>query len=106
MQYLITFLTSAAGAALIAGIFGVIQYRMKRADDKNDKKNAERKALRYLMLFMKWLANSANPHKTENPSRKHTRSSDIFLKKWYTIISFPTTTTCTKITTISLNSKN
>lgn len=52
MQYLITFLTSAAGAALIAGLFGVIQYRMKRADDNNDKKNAERKALRYLMLFI------------------------------------------------------
>lgn len=52
MQYLITFLTSAAGAAIFAGIFSIIQYRMKRADDNSDKKNAERKALRYIMLYI------------------------------------------------------
>ena len=52
MQNFTAFLSSAGGAALIAGIFGLMQYLRKRKDDKDDKKNAERKALRYLMLFI------------------------------------------------------
>ncbi|MBQ7895146.1 MAG: hypothetical protein IJ364_01140 [Oscillospiraceae bacterium] len=52
MEFLKTLLTSAAGAAIFAGIFSLIQYRMKRKDEQSDSKNAERKALRYMMLYI------------------------------------------------------
>lgn len=52
MDALLTFLSGAGGAALVAGIFSYIQYKQKRKDEQNDKKDAERKALRYLMLYI------------------------------------------------------
>ena len=45
MGWLIDLLSGAAGAALVAGIFGVIQNRKARKD-------AYGKALRYLMLYV------------------------------------------------------
>ena len=45
MEYLIDLLSGAAGAALVAGIFGLIQRRLTH-------KNAHSKALRYLMLYV------------------------------------------------------
>lgn len=52
MENLITFLSGAAGAALVAGIFSLIQYALKRKDKKTDDDDAERKALRYIMLYI------------------------------------------------------
>ena len=45
MDWLVDLLSGAAGAALVAGIFGVIQNRKARKD-------AHGKALRYLMLYV------------------------------------------------------
>lgn len=49
---LITILCSSAGGAIVAGIFGVIMYCMQRKDKNKDDQDAERKALRYLMLYI------------------------------------------------------
>ena len=45
MDHLIELLSGAAGAALVAGIFGIVQARRNRND-------AHGKALRYLMLYI------------------------------------------------------
>jgi hypothetical protein len=45
MGWIVDLLSGAAGAALVAGIFGLIQARSNR-------KNAHSKALRYLMLYV------------------------------------------------------
>ena len=45
MNWLVDLLSGAAGAALVAGIFGLIQNR-------NNRKDAHDKALRYLMLYV------------------------------------------------------
>lgn len=52
MQNFWTFLSGAAGAALIAGIFSLVQYKLNKKDAQTEENNAERKALRYLMLFI------------------------------------------------------
>ena len=45
MNWIVDLLSGAAGAALVAGIFGLIQNR-------NNRKDAQEKALRYLMLYV------------------------------------------------------
>lgn len=63
MEGLVAFLCSSAGAALVAGLFGLWQYWLKRRDEKKDMKQeatanegkereTEKKALRYLMLYI------------------------------------------------------
>lgn len=49
---ILSFLSGAAGAAIFAGIWGLIQYKLKRRDEKDDQKDIECKALRYLMLYI------------------------------------------------------
>lgn len=45
MEWLVDLLSGAAGAALVAGVFGIVQNRKARKD-------AHGKALRYLMLYV------------------------------------------------------
>lgn len=45
-------LSGGLGAAIAAGLFGIIQYKLQRADRRSEAKEAERKALRYLMLYI------------------------------------------------------
>lgn len=52
MEALIAVLGGAASAAFVSGVFALIQYKLKRRDAKDDKKDAERKALRYIMLYI------------------------------------------------------
>lgn len=40
------------GAAIVTGVFAVIQYRLARRDKLSDKADAHNKALRYLMLYI------------------------------------------------------
>ena len=47
-----TLFSGALGAAIVAGVFGIIQYRLKKKDDKKAAESAEREALRYLMLYI------------------------------------------------------
>ena len=46
------FISGAAGAAVVAGIFGLIQFFVNRGDKKKEKDDDQRKALRYLMLYI------------------------------------------------------
>lgn len=48
----ISALTGATGAAIATGLFALIQYLFRRHDEKLDKHNVERKALRYIMLYI------------------------------------------------------
>lgn len=51
-----SFLTGAAGAALVAGLFSLIMHRLNRRDTLADKEaksiEIEQKALRYIMLYI------------------------------------------------------
>ena len=52
LDLLESFLSGAGGAALIAGIFTLIQRRQQRKDAAANENNAERKALRYILLYI------------------------------------------------------
>lgn len=49
-------LGGGAGAAVVAGLFTLLQYGLKRRDDKKDRRSdredATQKALRYIMLYI------------------------------------------------------
>lgn len=53
---ILSFLTGAAGAAFVAGIFSLIMNRLSRKDSIKDQQakqaGVEQKALRYIMLFI------------------------------------------------------
>ena len=51
-EVLLSVLGGSAGAAVVTGLFSLLQYLIKRKDKKSGKHNAERKALRYLMLYI------------------------------------------------------
>ena len=48
MEWIIPLLSGAFGA----GIFSFVQFLINRSDKKKEKESAERKALRYLMLYI------------------------------------------------------
>ena len=52
MDWIVELLGGATGAAIVAGIFSGIQARKARKEKQDDKKNAQGKALRYLMLYI------------------------------------------------------
>lgn len=52
IKLLVELLGGAAGAALVAGIFSGIQARKAKKELQDDKKDAQSKALRYLMLYI------------------------------------------------------
>lgn len=52
MGLFIELLSGAAGAALVAGIFALIQRRQARKEKKEDLSDAHNKALRYIMLYI------------------------------------------------------
>lgn len=52
MEYVLTLLASSFGAAVVSGIFALIQRRQARKESLADKKDAQNKALRYLMLYV------------------------------------------------------
>ena len=52
MLFLQTFLSGSTGAAVVAGVFGVVMYALKRRDEKDERRGAERKALCYVMLYI------------------------------------------------------
>ena len=52
MNHILTILASSFGAAVVTGIFTLIQHRQKRKEEQEDKKETQNKALRYLMLYV------------------------------------------------------
>ena len=52
MDVLISILGGSFGAAMVSGGFAFIQYLLRRKDDRAGKTDFQRKALRYLMLYI------------------------------------------------------
>lgn len=52
MELVVELLSGAAGAAIVAGVFALLQRRQARKDEEEDKKDVYGKALRYLMLYI------------------------------------------------------
>ena len=52
MKLIIELLGGATGAAIVAGIFSLVQNRKTKKERQEDKKDAHGKALRYLMLYI------------------------------------------------------
>lgn len=52
MNHVLTVLASSCGAAIVTGIFALIQRRQANREKREDKKDAQGKALRYLMLYV------------------------------------------------------
>ena len=70
MLLLIEFLSGAAGAALVAGIFALVQRRLNRKDKLEDQKDAHGKALRYIMLYI-----------IQERAKQHIRDGSITLEE-------------------------
>lgn len=52
METWMPFWSGVTGAAIATGIFGLVQFFVNRRDKKKEKGDYERKALRYLMLYI------------------------------------------------------
>ena len=52
METVYAILGGAAGAALVSGVFTLIQFLITRKDKKNTHEDVQTKALRYLMLYI------------------------------------------------------
>ncbi len=52
MEILYTLLGGAASAALVSGVFTLIQFFVSRKDKKDSHEDVQTKALRYLMLYI------------------------------------------------------
>lgn len=52
MKILVDLLGGATGAAIVAGVFSLIQSRRAKKEKQDDKKDAQNKALRYIMLYI------------------------------------------------------
>ena len=52
MELLVDLLGGATGAAIVAGVFSLIQNRRAKKDAQDDKKDVQNKALRYIMLYI------------------------------------------------------
>ena len=50
-EVMLSVLGGSAGAAVVTGLFALLQYLIKRKDEKSDKHDAERKALRYVKIW-------------------------------------------------------
>ena len=49
---ILSIIGGSCGAAIVSGIFALIQYRLARKDKLTDRADAQRKALRYIMLYI------------------------------------------------------
>lgn len=52
MELLLSIIGGSCGAAVVSGGFAFAQYLINRRDKRNGKSDAQRKALRYLMLYI------------------------------------------------------
>lgn len=51
-ELLITALGGSVGAAFVTGVWTLVQYKLRRQDDRADRRDAQNKALRYIMLYI------------------------------------------------------
>lgn len=52
MEIIVDLLGGATGAAIVAGVFSLIQNRRAKKDARDCKKDVQNKALRYIMLYI------------------------------------------------------
>lgn len=52
MEILTAILCGGVGAAFVTGVCSIVLYRMKKHDEQDDRKNAEQKAICYVMLYI------------------------------------------------------
>ena len=52
MEIVTAIIGGSCGAAVVTGIFAIIQYTIKRKDAKSDRADVNTKALRYIMLYI------------------------------------------------------
>lgn len=75
-----TMLGGSAGAALVTGIWAAVQYLLRRRDDRSERADAQRKALRYMMLYI--IQERAKEHIREASITMEERRS---LHRWHTL---------------------
>ena len=51
-ELILSIIGGSCGAAIVSGVFALIQYRVARRDKLSEKADAQNKALRYLMLYI------------------------------------------------------
>lgn len=73
-------LGGSAGAALVTGIWSLAEYLLRRKDERSEKKDAQRKALKYMMLYI--IQERAKEHIREASISMDERRS---LHKWHTL---------------------
>ncbi len=52
MDFVVSLVSGSMGAAVVAGVFGVVMYRLQKKDKQDEMKQAERKALCYVLLYI------------------------------------------------------
>ena len=52
MEIITAIIGGSCGAAVVTGIFAIIQYTIKRKDTQSDRADVNTKALRYIMLYI------------------------------------------------------
>lgn len=73
-------LGGSAGAALVTGIWSLTEYLLRRKDERSEKKDAQRKALKYMMLYI--IQERAKEHIREASISMDERRS---LHRWHTL---------------------
>lgn len=70
MEVMASIIGGSLGAAVVSGIFSVIQYRMTRRDKLAEKNSTQNKALRYIMLYI-----------IQERAKQHIRDGSITLEE-------------------------
>ena len=52
MNIFIAIISGGIGAAIASGVMGIVLYKIKRRDEKDDAEDVVKAALKYLMLFV------------------------------------------------------
>lgn len=52
MDVIVSIIGGSCGAAIVSGIVAIVQYCIARKDKLSDRADAQKKALRYLMLYI------------------------------------------------------
>lgn len=71
-------LSGSAGAALVSGLCSAGQYLLRRKENRSDRSDAQRKALRYIMLYI--IQERAKEHIRERAISMEERRS---LHRWH-----------------------
>lgn len=77
-EMMLALLSGSAGAALVTGVCSAVQYLMRRGENRTERTDAQRKALRYIMLYI--IQERAKEHLREKTIELEERRS---LHRWH-----------------------